>query len=57
MDLGPVTNFLSREAGKHVPELENPSVELLQKAEELYVAYHGRPPSPSPPEPLTPSKQ
>ncbi|GAM41453.1 hypothetical protein TCE0_042f14584 [Talaromyces pinophilus] len=57
MDLSTVPNFLSNEAGKNVPELANPSPDLLQKAMQLYTAYGGRLPSPPPPEPLQPSKQ
>lgn len=57
MDLSSVPNFLANEAGKHVPELANPSPNLLKQAEELYKTYSGRLPNPPPPESLRPSKQ
>ncbi|RYP42018.1 hypothetical protein DL768_010406 [Monosporascus sp. mg162] len=57
MDLNSVHNFLSNEAGKHMPELANPGADLLQQAKQLYMAYDGRLPSPPLPEPLRPSKQ
>ncbi|KAI0538397.1 hypothetical protein GGR58DRAFT_468238 [Xylaria digitata] len=57
MDVPNVSNFLYREAGKHVPELANPNMDCIQQAEQLYMAYNGRLPSPTPPEPLRPSEQ
>lgn len=57
MDLRSVPNFLANEAGKYIPELANPSFEVLKQAEELYKAYGGRLPDPPPLEPLRPSKQ
>jgi hypothetical protein len=57
MDLTNVSNFLSREAGKQVPELANPNIDCLEQAKQLYLAYGGRLPSPPLPEPLRPSEK
>ncbi|KAH6854717.1 hypothetical protein B0I37DRAFT_38274 [Chaetomium sp. MPI-CAGE-AT-0009] len=57
MDLGLVTEFLSEHAGKHVSEMANLSPETLQRAKDMYLASHGRLPSPPPQQPLQPSGQ
>lgn len=58
MDSNLVNDFLlANQAGKISSALANPPMDVLQKAQELYVAHQGRLPSPAPPEPLQPSEK
>ncbi|KAK4100558.1 hypothetical protein N658DRAFT_524689 [Parathielavia hyrcaniae] len=57
MDLGLVTDFLSKHAGKHASEMANVDPEALKKAKDMYLTSHGRLPSRPSPQPLRPSSQ
>jgi len=57
MDINTVPNFLTHEASKYIMELANPTTDMIQQAQKLYMASGGRLPSPPLPEPLKPSRQ